>query len=319
MAVITLATVGYGEVIPLSPTGRIYTIFLIILGVGSFMYIAGLLVNIIVTNKLKDILEKRKMQNKIKKLEGHYIICGYGRIGTIIVKYLKEITDKIVIIENSSEVVSKIIKEEKIFALLGNAVDLEILSSAGIKKAKCLIATLSQDADNVFLTLTAKQLNPNLTIMSRANYKNSMPQLMAAGASVVESPYDLGAKQMALLFFKPAVRNFYDAIFSADKKDNDFALNEIKVSEKSSLLNKSIANLKIKKEYNIIVVYIIKENGETTFNPSSSTLIEKNDLLVVIGSYNEYIKLKSVLQAEDINETKKNEIINEIKKNEKDI
>lgn len=294
MTIITLATVGYGEVHQVSGLGRIFTIFLIVAGVGYFMYVVGLLVQFLVEDRIRVILGRRKLDKQIAKLKDHYIICGYGRIGRVLAHYLTERYLNVVIIEKNKSRQAAM-DEDGVLYLVGEATDESLLLRAGIKDAKALITAVATDADNVFLTLIAKQLNPGLFIVARAIQNTAKRTLQAAGANKVISPYDLGARRMAHAILRPTVIKFLELAFADD--NTDIQVEEIRVRSTSQLLNVALKDSGIRKKLDLIILTIKKADGTMIFNPKADTRMETDDTLVVVG------RAKSVTQLEQMMRT----------------
>ncbi len=289
MTIITLATVGYGEVHQVSGVGRIFTIFLIVAGVGYFMYVVGLLVQFLVEDRIRVILGRRKLDKQIARLKDHYIICGYGRIGRVLARYLTERYLNVVIIEKN-ESRQAAMDEDGVLYLVGEATDESLLLRAGIKDANALITAVATDADNVFLTLIAKQLNPGLFIVARAIQNTAKRTLQAAGANTVISPYDLGARRMAHAILRPTVIKFLELAFADDS--TDIQVEEIRVRSTSQLLNVALKDSGIRQKLDLIILTIKKADGTMIFNPKADTRMETDDTLVVVG------RAKSVTQLE---------------------
>jgi voltage-gated potassium channel len=289
MTIITLATVGYGEVHQVSGGGRIFTIFLIVAGVGYFMYVVGLLVQFLVEDRIRVILGRRKLDKQIARLKDHYIICGYGRIGRVLARYLTERYLNVVIIEKN-ESRQAAMDEDGVLYLVGEATDESLLLRAGIKDAKGLITAVATDADNVFLTLIAKQLNPGLFIVARSIQITAKRTLQAAGANTVISPYDLGARRMAHAILRPTVIKFLELAFADDS--TDIQVEEIQVRSTSQLLNVALKDSGIRQKLDLIILTIKKADGTMIFNPKADTRMETDDTLVVVG------RAKSVTQLE---------------------
>jgi voltage-gated potassium channel len=291
MTIITLATVGYGEVHQVSGVGRIFTIFLIVSGVGYFMYVVGLLVQFLVEDRIRVILGRRKLDKQIARLKDHYIICGYGRIGRVLAHYLTERYLNVVIIEKN-ESRQAAMDEDGVLYLMGEATDESLLLRAGIKDAKGLITAVATDADNVFLTLIAKQLNPGLFIVARAIQNTAKRTIQAAGANKVISPYDLGARRMAHAILRPTVIRFLELAFTDE--NTDVQVEEIRVHSTSRLLNLALKDSGIRQQLDLIILTIKKADDTMIFNPKADTRIETDDTLVVVG------RAKSVSQLEQM-------------------
>src|SRR4030042_2020563 len=191
MTGITLTTVGFGEVHPLSKVGRAYTLVLLLAGMGVMLYIVTSLARVVVEGEIRQALGKRKLLTRIKRLKGHYIICGFGRIGEIIARQLKEKGIPLVVVENNPEHVSRL-EESGYSFVVGDATREEALQEAGIERASGLGAVVDSDADNVYITLTARSLQPGLYIVARAEERGAEPKLKRAGADKAGSPYELG-------------------------------------------------------------------------------------------------------------------------------
>jgi voltage-gated potassium channel len=292
MTVITLTTVGYAEVRPLSQAGRAYSMMLMLAGIGVMFYIITGLAKVIVEGEIRQALGKRKLQRTIKKLHDHYIICGYGRIGEIIARQLQERHIPFVIVENQPDVVLDL-EELGYNILVGDATKEEVLLEAGIERAKGLIAVVSSDANNVFITLTARSLNPKIFIVARAAEPGSEQKLLRAGADRVESPYELGGRKMAQTILRPNVVTFLDL---AMKEDVDLSMEEIPVAATSPLVGTALKDSGIRQKLNTIIVSIKRANGDMVFNPSPGTQIDAGDTLIALGMRQNLESLEELAQ-----------------------
>ena len=294
MTVITIATVGYGEVHEVSRNGRIFTIILIFFGVGFCLYIAGAMVQFMVEGRIRDILGRRRLDKKIGRLKNHYIVCGYGRIGKMLCKNLMIKKDfDLIVIENNKDLIP-VMEEDGVLYLPADAGDEENLIKAGIKTAKGLVAVLATDADNVFLALSARQLNPDLYITARASRNEAKSKLLAAGANNVVSPYDIGAISMAQRILRPAVTSFLDLAFAEQCKD--IKMEEIPVSASSGIINIMLKDSGIRQKYNLIIIAIKKQDGSMLFNPSFETKIQAGDTVIAVGEDANLQKFEKILQ-----------------------
>jgi voltage-gated potassium channel len=292
MTVITLATVGYGEVHEISKVGRIYTIIFILLGVGFYLYVLAAVVQFMIEGRIRTILGRRRLDKKINKLKNHYIICGYGRTGRVLCDKLRRKPLEVVVIEKDRELIP-VMDEEGILYVAGDAEDEANLIAAGIERAKGLVAVLATDTDNVFLVLTARQLNPNLFIMARASQSESKSKLVAAGANMVESPYDMGAKRMAHRILRPTVTDFLE--FATGETREDIQMEEIPVSMSSGLANVMLKDSGIRQKFNLIIIAIKKPDGNMLFNPSFETVIQGGDTVIVVGEIDSLQELEKIL------------------------
>lgn len=292
MTVITIATVGYGEVHSVSPPGRLFTLLLIFLGVGYFLYVVGNFIQFLVEGRIRFILGRRKLDRQINKLKGHYIVCGYGRMGRALSRFLIQRYLDVVVIEQNADRMP-VMNEDGILYLVGSATDEDLLSRAGIERARGLITVVGSDADNVFLVLLARQMNPDIFIVARAVMNSAKRTLTAAGANKVVSPYDLGARRMAHAILRPAVIEFLEIAFADDSVDVE--VEQITVKGKSPVLRRTLYESEIRPKFNVIIISIKKEDGRMVFNPDSETLLEKNDTLVVVGRAANIKRLEKLL------------------------
>jgi voltage-gated potassium channel len=280
MTVITISTVGYGEVKQVDHVGRIFTIFIVLTGVGFSLYVAGAVVQFMVEGQIRQIMGRRRLDQKLRRLGNHYIICGYGRIGRVLVRNLRRQISNIVVVDNNPNLVAAM-EEDGVLFIAGDATEESILIKAGIEKAKGLVSVLATDTDNVFLVQTARQLNPRLDIIARAGEDRAKDKLKAAGATTVESPYEMGALRMAQRILRPKVTSFLD--FALSTKRQDILMEELPVSRESCLANMTLKDSGIRQRYNLIVIAIEKATGEMLFNPSFEALIAADDTLIAVG------------------------------------
>ncbi len=292
MTIITISTVGYSEVHHVSKAGRLFTILLVFFGVGFTLYIAAAVVQFMVEGRIRIILGRRRLEKKIDRMKAHYIVCGYGRIGRVLCRDLKRKPIDLVVIEKSPELIP-VMDADGVLYVSGDAADEENLIRAGIKRAKGLIAVLASDADNVFLVLTARQLDPELLIIARASQEKAKSKLQAAGANTVESPYDIGAASMAQRIIRPTVTSFLDFAFAHKRKD--IQMEEIPVSASSSLVNIILKDTGIRQKYNLIIIAIKKLDGSMLFNPSFEATIEAGDTVIAVGENTNLQELEKTL------------------------
>lgn len=293
MTVITITTVGYGEIGHLSIDGKIFTIVLIFLGIGIMAYFLGMVAQAMVELQVRSIIGRTKLGWKIKSIKNHYIICGYGRIGRIICQELKGNKIPVLVVDNHPDSRQQLEADEVPY-IIDDATNEDVLSEAGIERAKGLVAVVSSDADNVFITLTARGMNPNLFIVSRAEHETAERKLLRAGADRVVRPYLIGGQKMAQTIIRPAVMDFLE--FTVHDKDIELKLEELKVEESSKLNGVALVDSGIRQEMNIIIVAIRKAEGQMVFNPSSQTRIEAGDILIALGHGNELEKLAHILR-----------------------
>jgi voltage-gated potassium channel len=276
-----LATVGYGEVHPLTTMGRIYSIVLIILGVGFFLYVAGAVIQFMVEGRVRVILGRRRLDRKIARLKNHYIVCGFGRIGKVICdKLLRENHDVVVVDKNPGLVDT--LEAMKVAYICGDAGDEAVLMKTGLHRAKALVAALATDTENVFLVLTARQLAPHLFIVARAGSEAAKAKLTAAGANTVEAPYETGAATMAQRIIRPTVTNFLDLAFSAQRHE-EIQMEEIPITANSSLCGLTLKDSGIRQKYNLIIIAIKKADDKMLFNPAFGAELKAGDTVIAVG------------------------------------
>ena len=279
MTVITLTTVGYEEVHVLSDTGRLFSIVLMISGIGAMFYALGVGARVLLEGELRYILGRKRLSKKIENLKNHYIICGFGRMGKIICSELMQNKAPFVVIEGDPEIVATM--DADILALQGDATQDSVLKEAGIERAKGLISVLASDASNLYVVLSARGLNPNLNIVARASEEGAEQKLMRAGADNVVSPYFIGGIRIAHTILKPAVVDFIE--FATKSGNLELQMEEVKVSAGSRIKGQSLDECGIRKDLGIIIVAIKRESGEMEFNPTSASVIREGDTLVAMG------------------------------------
>lgn len=281
LTIITITTVGYGDIVPDDPGGKIFTVILVVTGVGFVMWVFSKNVEIIVEGGLEEFLGKRHMAREISKLRDHYIICGHGRIGSVIARTLKENNKQFVIIEQNKEEITEVIAKGYV-EIEGDAAEDAVLIKAGIERAAGIISVVSSDADNVFITLTARGLNPNINILVRSSgAPGTETKLKRAGANKVISPYFIGARRMAHFAVRPNVLDFLD--LSMYSTSFDLQLEEMLITDKAVIKGYTLMETNIRKLYNIIIVGIKRENGEMIFNPLPDTKLLEGDILIALG------------------------------------
>jgi voltage-gated potassium channel len=278
--VVTLSTVGYGDFVPRSGEGMMFTVFIIIVGVGTMLYTVGLITETMIEGRLNIILGKGRLEKMIKKMQDHYIICGCGRIGRLICKELAEEKVDFVVIDNDQEVIQRI-EEEGYLHYKGDATQDKTLLAVGIKKAKGIVCVLPSDAENLYVILAARELNQDIFILSRSDDEESEKRLLKAGANRVESPYMMGGMRMAMAILRPAMLDFVE--LTTMKQSLELRMDEIAVCEGSSYIGKSLEDSQIRQKFGLIVVAVKKESGKMIFNPMAKYVLESNDKLIVLG------------------------------------
>ncbi len=280
LTVTTISTVGYGDYVPSTQGGRLFTIVLIVFGVGTMLYTAGLFAETMIEGRLKVILGRGKLERAISKLSGHYIICGCGRIGYLIAKELHAEKVPFVVIDNNPEILQKI-EDEGFVYYKGNATDDKSLIDAGIKRAKGVVCALPTDAENLYVILTAKELKNDLFILSRSEEETSEARLLRAGADRVMSPYTLGGMRMAMAILRPAMLDFIE--ITTRRQSLELRMEEVEVCKGSPIIGRSLERSEIRQKHGLIIVAVKKDSGKMIFNPHADYVIEQGDKLIAMG------------------------------------
>ena len=293
MTIITIGTVGFREVRPLSYEGMWFTIMLIIFSLGLFAFAISLITKHF-SERLRIIYNvKTKMEKQISKLKDHVIVVGYGRNGSQAVDELLSNHIPVVVIENRPKVIQYMQENPEIIYIDGDATDDNVLHKAGIENAKALISALANDADNLFVVITAREINPDLIIISRASAIANDKKLKLAGATNVIMPDKVGGQKMAKLVIQPDIHEFVEKILL--HRVGDVSLFEISCSEINSNSNKTIGELQIRERTGVSILGIKQENGQYILNPSSDTVLKKGIMLFVLGNKEQVWLLKTIL------------------------
>jgi voltage-gated potassium channel len=293
VTVVTLGTVGYGDYYPTSPEGRAFAILLIIIGVGAMAYTFALAMEYFLEGRIMKILGRGKVERQIKNLNGHYIVCGFGRMGSLICRELAREHVEFVVIEIDPLVVEKIEKEQFLY-VKGSATEDKVLMDAGVERAKGIVCTLPTDAQNLYVILAVKEINPALFVLSRAEDEASERRLTKVGADRVMSPYKESGMKMAMAILKPDMLDFIE--LTTQRQSLELRMEEVSVCERSPLMGKTLEESGLRQEYGLIVVAVKKESGRMIFNPSTTYHIEKMDRLIALGEEEALARLNSVCQ-----------------------
>lgn len=291
MTVITLASVGFREAIPLSHAGQVFTIFLISFGVGAVTFSVYMIGGIVVEGQIRKVFGRRYVERQIKELKDHYIICGFGRMGSVLAGQLAKEGVPFVVVEQGSEPFQRLAASDYLF-VDGDATSEDVLEAANIRSAKGLISAVASDADNLFVTLTARGMNPDLFIMARAFDERSEGKLLLAGADRVVDPYRLGAMRLAQSILRPAVVDFIELATHRDHLE--LTMEEIQVEEGSRLDGVVLRDSEIRSRYGLMVITVKKTDGTMTLNPPPDLIIEGGDILIAIGELDNLRKLDEV-------------------------
>ncbi len=279
MTVITLSTVGFGEVRPLHPEGKLFAIFIIIFGVAMAGYTVSIIGQMVVEGQFREIFGRRKMESKIRKMSGHYIIAGYGRVGRQVAQEFKKRKVPFVVIERGEQETAGLTNEGIPF-IQGEATDDETLRRAGIESADTLITTLPDEAHNVYLTLTARDMNRDLTIIARADLEGGEKKLLRAGADHVVSPHVLGGMRMAMASLRP---NVVDFMHMTSLGEGGLSIEEVVIPADCRLEGRTIAESRLKDEFGASIIGIKKLNRAMVIAPGPDKVLNEGDILVLIG------------------------------------
>jgi len=280
MVITTITTVGYSEIRPLSPAGRTFTILLIIMGVGTMLYTLSTIVHYAVQGEIRREVGRRRMQARIERLHDHVVLCGYGRVGRqIAAEFRRENVPYVVVDVNEASLATA--SEDGCLWVPGNAASDEVLLAAGVKRARGLITAVDSDVDNVYVTLSARGLNPNLFIVARASRDDAEPKLRRAGADRVISPYQIGGRRMAMLALRPVAIDFVDTVMH--DPSIDLLLEELEVRPESPMVGKSLEAARGAEAAGAVVL-AVKRGTRLLPNPPGDLVVQAGDKLVVMGT-----------------------------------
>jgi voltage-gated potassium channel len=298
MTVITITTVGFGEVHKITnPLTRLFTVGIIVSGVGIVLYGLGNFTQTLVEGQIRDIFGRRKLEKLVKSLNDHIIVCGFGRVGRAVCRELQKDGSAFVLVEKDPMILSKIEHQGRLLFLEGDATEEECLIRAGIERAGKLISALSTDAENVYVILTARDLNPKLFIVARALDLDAERKLLRAGADRVVSPYSMSGRRIANIVIRPTVVDFIET--SLYHPTMELILEEVYIPDSARLVGKTILDSGFRKEYGLNIVAIKRASGEMIVNPEPSVLIKKDDIMITLGKTADFKRLQeSILLSE---------------------
>jgi voltage-gated potassium channel len=293
MTVITVSTVGYGEIHPLSEAGRIFSIALIIGGVSGALFVFSALVEYVIEGRLGIARRRRQMKAKIAKLKDHFIICGYGRVGEEIARTFSEEDIPFVVIDSRPDNIA-LAEAQGYLYLLGDATSDKVLLEAGIERARALVAAVGSDADNTYIVLSARGLRPDLFIEARASAKEAEAKLKMAGANRIVAPNSIGARRMALLAIRPTVADFIDTV--SFRRGRELQMENIVVPDSSQLVGQTVASIRQHSRANILAIN--RKSGKLLTNPADEESIELGDRLIIMGTAEQLTTLESLCEGE---------------------
>ncbi|HTS60460.1 MAG TPA: potassium channel protein [Candidatus Acidoferrales bacterium] len=280
MTLTTMTTVGYMEVHPLSQAGRIFNSFLIAFGVTTIFIAIGAMTQTIIELEFGDVIGKRRKKRMIDKLKDHYIICGFGRVGRGAAQELQHAGAPFVVVDIDPERVEGAMSAGMLAVAADSTRD-ETLREVGVERARGLVAALATDADNLFVLLSAKGINPKLYAAARAAEESAEEKMRRAGADAVFAPYSITGHRLAQSLLRPHVVQFLD--FTTKDVGEDIAIEQVRVAESSEMVSRTIKDMQLRKEVGVIVMAIRKADGRMMFNPPADTAVEGGDFLIVMG------------------------------------
>jgi voltage-gated potassium channel len=279
--VTTVSTVGFRPLFRFTGAAEIFTIVLVLLGVGSVLYAFGVVLEALVEGHLFNLWEKRRMERKISDLKDHVIVCGWGRIGRSVAANLVAAGRDFVVVDQTADRLAS----SPHLNLVGDATDDEVLRQAGIERAAALIATTSTDTTNLYLTLSGRELNPHLFIVARAQMRDSEPKMFRAGADRVVNPQAIGGARMVALVLQPHVAEFLDVITRSGQVE--FRLSEVQMAERSPLVGRSLRDAQVLEQTGAQVLGLRAVDGRFTVNPGPETVLSAGEVLIVVGTMTE--------------------------------
>jgi voltage-gated potassium channel len=292
MTLTTMTTVGYAEIRPLTTAGRVFNSFLIMFGVSTILIAVGAMTQTIIELEFGEVISKRRNKRMIDKLKDHFIICGYGRVGRGAAQELKHAGASFVVIDTDPER-AELAMHDGALALAADSTQDETLLKAGLERARGLIAALSTDADNLFVLLSAKGLNTKIFVAVRAAEEGAQDKMRRAGADAVFAPYAITGHRLAQSLLKPHVVQFLD--FTTGDLGLEAGIEQVRVSESSELVSKTIRDLQLGRVMSVIVLAIRDKNGTMRFNPPADTAISGGDYLIVMGKHDNLQTLEALL------------------------
>jgi voltage-gated potassium channel len=293
MSIITISTVGFGEVQPLHPAGRMFASFIIVAGIGTAVYTFTGLGQLVLEGELASLLGRRKMMSELVKLKDHYVLCGFGRVGAMVAEGLRHKGVPMCVVDKD-ESLEAVLGEQGYVYYIGDSTDEDILLNAGIKRARALLALLPSDADNVYLAITARELNPRVQIIARASDEKAEVRLKRSGADKVVAPYKIAGARVLQAAIQPTVLEFMELV--TGQQHLALRLEELRVGETSPIRDKTIAEAEIRRTCGVIIVAVKTVASEMLFNPDPGVRITAGDTLVALGDEDSLDKLRGTCQ-----------------------
>ena len=297
MSVITITTVGYMELHPLSTAGRVFNTFLLLFGVSIMFFAVGAITQTVIETQFNDVFQKRRARKMIDQLKDHYILCGFGRVGRGAAAELNRTGVPFIVVDNNPDRVERAMRAGMLAVLADVSRD-ENLTDVGIRRARGLIAALPTDAENVFLILSAKSLNMNLKVASRVSEEGSEAKMRHAGADAVFMPYSMTGYRLAQSILRPHVFEFLDITTTTSSMGLNIGIEQVEVAANSLQAGKTLRDLQLRRDLGVIVLAIRRAAGEMVFNPPAETDVEGGDCLIVMGGSDDVLKLEQLVNRE---------------------
>jgi voltage-gated potassium channel len=294
VVVITISTVGYGDITPSTFEGKVLTLIYIICGAGAMAYTFASIASFIIEGQFKKILRLRKMQNKLNRVNNHYIICGFGKIGKIVAKRFDKAGVPFVVIDmDEKALMNEIDSFKNLMYIVGDATSDDVLHRAGVKRAKGLIAVVNSDAENLFITLSAKEFNPNIYVVAKAEKDATIDKLLKAGADRAVSPYSIGGMRIAEMSLRPEILDFVSTLMDSTQ---DMEIGRFTVSPQSNVVGKTLHDSNIRQITGATILAIKKKNDSAIVNPSPDIVLDSEDVIYAFGTKKQLEELKKMLK-----------------------
>jgi len=298
MTVITISTVGFGEIPGLGLLGRAFTVALIICGIGLVSYVFFAISQTVVEGEIMSYFGRRKLDKRIAALKDHVVLCGFGRVGEIVAAELRKFGRPFIVVEQDPEQ-EEALERRKFIYVIGDAAKDDVLKQAGIERARALIACTHPDAQNIYITLTARELNSKLKILSRAYEEDAEKRLFRAGADRVIYPDRIGGMRIALSLLKPALMSFME-VLAESYEDGEIEVDEFTIGERCSIIGRSLIEAQFRQSFNLIVIAIRRADGAMQFNPGRDAVIEVGDTLIAIGMRGDLKEFAHRIDAQEV-------------------
>jgi len=293
VTIITLSTVGYGDITPTTFWGKVFTLLYIVCGVGAMAYTFASISGFIIEGQLKKILRLKKMESKLKNIKDHYIICGFGKIGKVVTKRFDKVGVPYVVIDiDEKKMMEEAENYKNLLYVIGDATLDEVLIKAGVKRAKGLIATVNSDAENLFITISARGLNPNLYIIAKAEAETTIDKLLKAGADRVVSPYRIGGMRIAEMALRPEILDFVSTLMD---ETHDMEIGRFTIHPQSEVVGKTLHESRIRQRSGATILAIVKDKDKVIVNPSPDVVLEAYNIIYAFGTKEHLEKLKKIV------------------------